>query len=68
MEALIAIAYTGWAFYSGWKVLTGRSAWLDSPELPNKITKIVLSVLLGWVIGAFYLIYLILKLLGLFGM
>lgn len=68
MELIIALAYTGWAYYSGWKFLTGRSAWLDSPELPNKITKIALSVVLGWVIGAFYFIYLVLKLFGLFGM
>lgn len=66
MGTLIALIYTGWAFYSGWKVLTGRNAWLDAPELPNKIAKALLSVLLGWVIGAFYLIYLLLKFFGLF--
>lgn len=68
MELLLVLAYTGWATFSGWKFLTGRSAWLDSPEMPNKIVKIALSIVVGWVIGAFYFIYWVLKLFGLFGM
>lgn len=29
MVTVLALAYTGWAIYSGYQVLTGRSEWLD---------------------------------------
>lgn len=60
---ILIIAYSAWAIYSGFKVLTGRSAWLDTKAPINMIVKILLSVVVGYVIGAFYLIYLILKLI-----
>lgn len=60
---ILIIAYSAWAIYSGFKVLTGRSAWLDTKAPVNMIVKILLSVVVGYVIGAFYLIYLILKLI-----
>ena len=58
------LAYTAWAIYSGYKVLTGRSAWLDTRAPLNLVCKCVLSVLLGYVIAGFYLIYLVLRFLG----
>ena len=61
--AIIVIIYSAWAIYSGFKALTGRSAWLDTKAPVNMIVKIVLSVVVGYVIGVFYLIYLILKLI-----
>lgn len=61
--AIIVIIYSAWAIYSGFKVLTGRSAWLDTKAPVNMIVKIVLIVVVGYVIGVFYLIYLILKLI-----
>lgn len=61
--AIIVIIYSAWAIYSGFKVLTGRSAWLDTKAPVNMIVKIVLSVVVGYMIGVFYLIYLILKLI-----
>lgn len=64
MEGIVFLAYTGWAVYSGYQVLSGRSEWLDQKEPLNMIVKIVLSVGLGYVIAAFYLIYLLLKFLG----
>lgn len=60
---ILIIAYSAWAIYSGFKVLTGRSAWLDTKAPVNMIVKILLSVVVGYAIGAFYLIYLILKLI-----
>lgn len=65
METLLILAYTAWAIYSGYKVLTGRSEWLDRKEPINIAVKIVLSIGAGYIIGAFYLIYLILRFLGL---
>lgn len=64
METVLILAYTAWAIYSGYKVLSGRSEWLDRRAPLNIIVKIVLSVVVGYVIAAFYLIYLILKFLG----
>lgn len=61
--AIIVLIYSAWAIYSGFKVLTGRSAWLDTKAPVNMIVKILLSVVVGYVIGAFYLIYLIFKLI-----
>lgn len=60
---IIVLIYSAWAIYSGFKVLTGRSAWLDTKAPVNMIVKIALSVVVGYVIGVFYLIYLILKLI-----
>lgn len=64
METVLVLAYTAWAIYSGYKVLSGRSEWLDRRAPLNMIVKIALSVVVGYVIAAFYLIYLILKFLG----
>lgn len=61
--AIIVVIYSAWAIYSGWKVISGRSAWLDTKAPLNTIVKIILSVALGYVIGVFYLIFLILKLM-----
>lgn len=64
MLEIIAIAYTVWAVYSGYKVLSGRNEWLDRRAPVNMIVKILLSLVVGYFIAAFYLIYLILKFLG----
>lgn len=64
METVIIFAYTAWAIYSGFKVLSGRSEWLDRRAPLNMMVKIALSVVVGYVIAALYLIYLILKFLG----
>lgn len=63
---VVILAYTAWAIYSGYKLLSGRSEWLDRRAPLNMIVKIVLSVIVGYFVAAFYLIYLILKMLGLF--
>lgn len=64
MATVLILAYTAWAIYSGYKVLSGRSEWLDRRAPLNVIVKIVLSIVVGYVIAAFYLIYLILRFLG----
>ena len=64
METVLILAYTAWAIYSGYKVLSGRSEWIDRRAPLNMVVKIALSVVVGYVIAAFYLIYLILKFLG----
>ena len=64
MENILITAYLIWAFYSGFKVLSGRLEWLDRRAPLNLIVKIVLSGAVGFVIAGFYLIYLILKFLG----
>ena len=51
METVLILAYTAWAIYSGYKVLSGRSEWLDRRAPLNMIVKIALSVVVGYVIG-----------------
>lgn len=64
MEAIILIVYTAWAIYSGYKVVSGRNEWLDRKAPVNMVVKAVVSIVVGYIIAAFYLIYLILKFLG----
>ena len=47
MEALIIFAYLAWVFYLGYKVLTGRSEWLDRKSPINIICKLALSAAAG---------------------
>lgn len=65
MEGLILgiliLIYTAWAIYSGFKIVSGRNAWLDTKKPVNIIVKILLSFLVGYVIAVFYLFYLIFK-------
>lgn len=63
---ILIIAYTAWAIYSGFKIVTGRSEWLDRKEPINIIVKVLVCIVVGYIVGAFYLIYLILKLIGIF--
>ena len=62
--AIIIIAYSAWAIYSGYKFLTGRSPWLDQKALKNRIVKVLLSIVVGYFIGAFYLISVIFKIVA----
>ena len=61
MFEIILLIYTAWAFYSGYKFMTGRSEWLDEKKVHNVICKIIASVLVGYVIGAVNLVMLLLK-------
>ncbi len=58
---IIILIYTAWAIYSGYKILSGRSEWLDRHTPLNIMIKIILSIIVGYFIAAFYLIYLIFK-------
>ena len=64
MSWILVIAYMGWAVYSGYQFLSGRSVWLDQRTPANMAVKIVLSFGVGIFIGVFYLIYMFLKWLG----
>ena len=61
MEELLILAYTVWAIYSGYKVVTGRSEWLDRRAPLNMAVKAILSLLVGYVVAVFYLMYMIVK-------
>ena len=60
MEGVIAVVYTLGAIYSCYKVMSRRANW----QQMNVVVKVILTVVVGYVVGAFYLLYLILKLLG----
>ena len=59
----LILAYTVWAIYSGYKVVSGRSEWLDRHSPLNAIVKAIICTVVCYVIGAFYLIYIIIRLL-----
>ena len=59
MFYIFLLVYAGWAVYSGLRVMKGRIAWCEEPGLPNKVVKVILSFLIGSVIGAFYLIFIV---------
>jgi len=61
LTTILIIAYSAWAIYSGYKVVSGRSEWLDRKSPVNMIVKALLCVVVGYVIGGFYLIFLVLK-------
>lgn len=63
MLYVVSIIYCLWAFYAGYQFLSGRSLWLDDDAILNRVVKLAASVAVGYVIGAFYLIYLIWKLI-----
>ena len=65
MKTLLILVYTGWAIYSGYSILTGRSEWLDRRAPLNIAVKAVLSIVVGYVIAMFYLLKLLFKFLGL---
>lgn len=59
MKIIFIIAYSVWAVYSGYKVLSGRSEWLDANKTMNKIAKFLLSAIIGYFVASFYLAYLV---------
>ena len=63
MELLFFLIYTVLALYVGYRCLSGRFVWLDGQAPVNRITKIVLSLMLGYIIAGVYLFYWIWKLI-----
>lgn len=63
MIYLLVLAYTIWAVYSGYKVVSGRSEWLDKNSAVNRMVKAITCLLVGYIIGVFYLLYLIVRML-----
>lgn len=58
---IIALAYLGWAVMVGYRLMSYRSVWLDDRGLPNRIAKFFLSLIVGSLVGGFYLFWLIFK-------
>ena len=63
MGTVLILVYMALAIYSGFNFLSGRSEWLDRQAPLNIVCKIIMGVVVGYFIAAFYLIYLIFKLL-----
>lgn len=57
-----SIIYAAWAYYSGWKWINGRFAFLEQEGKIYIILKAVIGFCVGCIIGAFYFIYWILRL------
>lgn len=63
MGTILLIAYCAWAIFSGYRVVSGHSEWLDRNAPMNAIVKFCVCTFVGGFIGGFYLIYFILHLL-----
>lgn len=61
MGILIFLAYSALAIYSGYKMVNGRYAWLERDGIGTKICKCLVVLGAGYVIGVFYLIWLIIR-------
>lgn len=61
---MIFMIYMAWAIYSGYKVMSGRSEWLDKRAPVNMIVKFIVSTIVGFMIAVVYLVYLVFKLAG----
>lgn len=61
MNPIFVLAYSAWALYSGYKILSGRWEWLDRKAPLSIICKLVLGFILGYFVAAFYLFYLFIK-------
>lgn len=59
MGTILSLIYIVWAFYAGFRFVSGRSWWLEQRAPINMICKCLLSLVIGYFIGAFYFIYLI---------
>lgn len=58
---LIFIVYSAWALFSGYRVINGRYEWLKQKETKNIVYKILAVLGTGYVIGAFYIMYLVIR-------
>lgn len=47
-----------WAIYSGFKNISSRSEWLDREAQIIIIDKIIACIVIGYIVGAFCLIFL----------
>ena len=63
MDVLIII-YLIWAIYAGWRLVTGKSVWLDYKTPVSMICKFIVAFFVGGVAGIFYLIYLVFRFVG----
>lgn len=62
MEFILVLIYEAVAIFSGYRVLSGRSEWLDTPAPLNAIVKFVVCLVVGNFIAAFYVVILMVKL------
>lgn len=62
MEGFLIFAiYSAWALFSGYNMVNDRYTWLEQPSVANKVCKWLVILGAGYVIGAFYLIYWVIR-------
>ena len=60
-DSIIVLIYIVCAIYSGHKIVSGRVEWLDRKQPANMIVKGVLILLIGSVVAAFFMIFMIFR-------
>ena len=63
MGIIATIIYEVIAIWAGYSFMNGRSEWLDEPSAVNQIVKFAICLFIGNLIGAFYLLYFLFRLL-----
>ena len=63
MGIILLLIYEVWAVFAGYRVMTDRIDWLEEPNAVNQIVKFVVCFFVGNLVGAFYLLYLIVMLI-----
>ena len=58
---IIFLVYSVWAVYSGYKMINGKYEWLERQETTNRVCKWLVVLGAGYVIGAFYLVWTVIK-------
>ena len=58
---IIFLVYSVWALYSGYKMINGKYEWLERQETTNRVCKWLVILGAGYVIGAFYLVWAVIK-------
>jgi len=56
MVLIISIIYGVISFFIGWKIMKGRIKWCEQEGLPNKMVKVVLSMIIGFTLTAFVIV------------
>ncbi len=59
---IIFLAYSAIALFAGYKMINGKYEWLERQDTKNRVCKWLAVLGAGYVIGAFYLVWMVIKL------
>jgi len=60
-ETIFILVYVVISLFVGWKIMSGRIAWCEERGVPNKIVKIILSLIVGSILWIFFVVFWIVR-------